>query len=62
MHRRALIVSLAAFSALAAVEMGLAAADVPHRPGGVAAAMEHLVAAGANTTQPVPARTVDQRR
>ena len=31
---------------LAAVEMGLAAARVPHRPGGVAAAMEHLVATG----------------
>ena len=47
---------------LAAVEMGLAAADVPHRPGGVAAAMEHLVAAGANATQPVPAQAVDQWR
>ena len=31
---------------LAAVEMGLAAARVPYRPGGVAAAMENLVATG----------------
>ena len=36
---------------LAAVEMGLAAADVPHRPDGVRAAMEYLVATGANTIQ-----------
>ena len=47
---------------LAAVEMGLASADVPHRPGGVAAALELLVAAGANTTPPARAQRVDQRR
>jgi alanine-glyoxylate transaminase/serine-glyoxylate transaminase/serine-pyruvate transaminase len=35
---------------LAGVEMGLALAGVPHRPGGVTAAMEHL-AATADTTQ-----------
>ena len=33
---------------LAGVEMGLAAGGVPHRPGGVAAAMEWLVNSGAS--------------
>jgi alanine-glyoxylate transaminase/serine-glyoxylate transaminase/serine-pyruvate transaminase len=34
---------------LSAVEIGLAAAGVPHRPGGVTAALERLAATGGNT-------------
>ncbi len=38
---------------LAGVEMGLALAGIPHRKGGVAAAMEHLVSAGLINYTPV---------
>ena len=42
--------------ALSGVEMGLRLAGVPHRQGGVLAALDTLVAAAANKTEPVLAR------
>ena len=48
---------LSLLGTLAGVEMGLALAGVPHRPGGVGAALTHLAECARSAAEPAPAPT-----